>query len=76
MNESSPNASGSSTDYAADVSNIARKQYLNIAKRRTKAKEIRRGIPQQLPYVKRDLKYVNWLIETDATFKETLKWKE
>ncbi|WPQ60842.1 IS5 family transposase [Chitinophaga sancti] len=57
--------------------NIARKQYLNIAKKKNKSKrDIRRGIRQQLQYVKRDLKYINWLIETGPTFKETLKPKE
>lgn len=57
--------------------NIARKQYLNIAKKKNKSKrDIRRGVRQQLQYVKRDLKYINWLIETAATFKETLKPKE
>ncbi|WPV64467.1 IS5 family transposase [Chitinophaga sp. LS1] len=56
---------------------IARKQYLNIAKKKNKSKrDIRRGIRQQLQYVKRDLKYINWLIESDATFKETLKMKD
>ncbi len=39
-------------------------------------RDIRRGIRQQLQYVKRDLKYINWLIETDATFKETLTRKD
>ncbi|OMP74546.1 hypothetical protein [[Flexibacter] sp. ATCC 35208] len=56
---------------------IARKQYLNIAKKKNKSKrDIRRDIRQQLQYVKRDLKYINWLIESYATFKGTLKRKE
>jgi transposase, IS5 family len=56
---------------------IARKQYLNIAKKKNKSKrDIRRGIRQQLQYVKRDLKYINWLIESEATFKGALKMKD
>ncbi|WP_322518495.1 IS5 family transposase [Chitinophaga sancti] len=56
---------------------IARKQYLNIAKKKNKSKrDIRRGIRQQLQYVKRDLKYINWLIESEANFKGVLKMKD
>lgn len=52
---------------------IARKQYLNIAKKKNKTKrEIRKGIRQQLQYVKRDLKYINWLIESDIIFKASM----
>ena len=56
---------------------IARKQYLNIAwKKNKRIKEIRRGIRQQLQYVKRDLKYINGLIEQDAVFKKSLKKRD
>lgn len=42
----------------------ARKKYLNIAKKKRKTKsQIRNGIRQQLQYVKRDLGYVNDLVE-------------
>ena len=42
----------------------ARKKYLNIAKKKRKTKnQIRNGIRQQLQYVKRDLGYVNELVE-------------
>lgn len=58
---------------------VARKKYLLIAKKKCKSKrEIRRGIRQQLQYVKRDLKYINSLIEQQAISKSVLKkrdWK-
>ncbi len=42
----------------------ARKKYLNIAKKKRKTKnQIRNGIRQQLQYVKRDLGYVNDMVE-------------
>lgn len=42
----------------------ARKKYLNIAKKKRKTKnQIRTGIRQQLQYVKRDLGYINELVE-------------
>jgi len=58
---------------------VARKKYLLIAKKKCKSKrEIRRCIRQQLQYVKRDLKYINSLIEQHAVCKIVLKkrdWK-
>lgn len=57
----------------------ARKKYLLIAKKKCKSKrEIRRGIRQQLQYVKRDLKYINTLLEKHPLAKGVLKkrdWK-
>jgi len=42
---------------------VARKSYLNVAKKKRKTpKEIRRGIKQQLQYVSRDLKVVDHLL--------------
>lgn len=59
--------------------NVARKKYLLIAKKKCKSKrEIRIGIRQQLQYVKRDLKYINTLLEKHPLAKSVLKkrdWK-
>jgi len=46
----------------------ARKKYLNIAKKKRKTKnQIRNGIRQQLQYVKRDLGYVNDMVEKHSS---------
>jgi hypothetical protein len=59
--------------------NTARRQYLIIAKKKKKThKEIRRGIRQQLQYVKRDLKYINNLLQEHIHSKSVLDkrdWK-
>jgi len=48
----------------------ARQQYLVIAKKKNKTKkEIRKGIRRQLQYVKRDLRYINDLLEKHATLR-------
>jgi IS5 family transposase len=48
--------------------NIARKNYLSVAKkRRPTAKERRKAIKKQLQYIKRNLSYIQQLIENDAT---------
>lgn len=42
----------------------ARKQYLKIAQKKTRSRsEIRRGIRQQLQYLKRNIKHLNWLLD-------------
>jgi IS5 family transposase len=44
---------------------LARKQYLNVAKKKNKSKkEIRKGIGQQLRYLKRNLKNIDKLLDT------------
>lgn len=43
---------------------VARKQYLKIAQKRTKSRtEIRKGIRQQLQYLKRNIKHLYWLLD-------------
>jgi IS5 family transposase len=52
---------------------IARKKYLNLAKKKRKsAKDIRKGIRQQLQYVKRDLGYINSLMKQSAVMDKVL----
>lgn len=52
----------------------ARKNYLNIAKKKRKTKsQLRGGIRQQLQYVKRDLGYVNGLVEKHSLLSELSK---
>jgi transposase, IS5 family len=47
-----------------DYRRVARKQYLNISKKKHKTKkEIRKGIRQQLQYLKRDIKIINQLLD-------------
>lgn len=57
----------------------ARQQYLSIAKKKNKTKkEIRKGIRRQLQYVKRDLRYINDLLEKYKTLRTELNnrdWK-
>lgn len=57
----------------------ARQQYLLVAKKKNKTKkEIRRGIRGQLQYVKRDLRYINVLLDTHASLRTVLNkrdWK-
>jgi IS5 family transposase len=57
----------------------ARQQYLVIAKRKNKTKkEIRKGMRRQLQYVKRDLHYINELLEKHMTLRTVLNkrdWK-
>lgn len=57
----------------------ARRQYLAIVKKKNKTKkEIRKGIRQQLQYVKRDLGYINELLEKHITLRTVLNkrdWK-
>ena len=59
--------------------NKARQQYLTIAKKKKKTrKQIRKGLRSQLQYVSRDLKYINKLLEENATLKTALDkrdWK-
>jgi hypothetical protein len=44
---------------------LARKQYLNVAKKKNKSKkEIRKGIGQQLRYLRRNLKNIDKLLDT------------
>lgn len=58
---------------------MARQKYLLLAKKKCKTRrEIRKGIRQQLQYVKRDLKYMYSLIEKHLVCKDALKprdWK-
>jgi hypothetical protein len=43
---------------------IARKQYLKIAQKKTRSRsEIRKGIRQQLQYFKRNIKHLHWLLD-------------
>ena len=43
---------------------VARKQYLKIAQKKTRSRiEIRKGIRQQLQYLKRNIKHVHWLLD-------------
>ncbi len=43
---------------------IARKQYLKIAQKKTRSRsEIRKGIRQQLQYLKRNIKHLHWLLD-------------
>ena len=57
----------------------ARQQYLTIAKKKNKTKkEIRKGIRLQLQYVKRDVHYINELLEEHTTLRKVLDkrdWK-
>jgi len=57
----------------------ARRQYLMIAKKKNKTKkEIRKGLRQQLQYVKRDLGYLDDLLEKNSLFRYMLNerdWK-
>jgi transposase, IS5 family len=57
----------------------ARRQYLVIVKKKNKTKkEIRKGLRQQLQYVKRDLGYVNTLLEKHIALRYVLDkrdWK-
>ncbi len=57
----------------------ARRQYLAIVKKKNKTKkEIRKGIRRQLQYVKRDLGYINNLLEKHLTLRKVLNnrdWK-
>jgi transposase, IS5 family len=57
----------------------ARQQYLVIAKKKNKTKkEIRKGIRRQLQYVKRDLRYINDLLEKYTILRTALNkrdWK-
>ncbi len=59
--------------------NKARQQYLSIAKKKRKTKkDIRKGLRRGLQYVWRDIKYINRLLEEQATLKTTLDkrdWK-
>lgn len=49
---------------------IARKKYLNLAKKKRKTtQQIRTGIRQQLQYVKRDLGYTNVLVKQNPAMK-------
>lgn len=46
-----------------DYRRVARKDFLNFAKKKRKSKkEIRRGVKQQLQYVRRDIKYIEDLL--------------
>ncbi len=50
-------------DKPRDYRRVARKAYLNFAKKKRKSRqEIRRGVKQQLQYVRRDLQYVKDLL--------------
>lgn len=43
---------------------VARKKYLKIAQKKTRSRsEIRSGIRQQLQYLKRNIKHINWLLD-------------
>ena len=43
---------------------VARKQYLKIAQKKTRSRsEIRKGIRQQLQYLKRNIKHLHWLLD-------------
>lgn len=57
----------------------ARRQYLVIAKKKNKTKkEIRKGIRRQLQYVKRDLRYINDILERRVILRIALNkrdWK-
>ena len=54
---------------------IARKKYLTVAKKKRKTtKDIRKGIRQQLQYVKRDLGYINAMMKKN-TFMEGILTK-
>lgn len=59
--------------------NIARQQYLTIAKKKKKTKKnIHKGLRSQLQYVSRDIKYINKLLEEYSNLKQVLKkrdWK-
>ncbi len=59
--------------------NTARRKYLSVAKKKKKTyKQIRRGLRQQLQYVKRDLKYINELLGEHTSLKSALNkrdWK-
>jgi hypothetical protein len=58
---------------------IARKRYLSVAKSKRKSRAaIRRGIRQQLQYVRRDLGYIDRLVEDSEMFRLSLDdrdWK-
>src|SRR6185437_3609688 len=60
-------------------SEIARKRYLSVAKSKRKSRTaVRRGIRQQLQYVKRDLGYIDRLVEQSELFRLSLDkrdWK-
>jgi IS5 family transposase len=60
-------------------SEIARKRYLSVAKCKRKGRTlIRRGIRQQLQYVKRDLSYIDRFVEQSELFRLSLDkrdWK-
>ena len=43
---------------------VARKLYLKVAQKKTRSRsEIRKGIRQQLQYLKRNIKHLNWLLD-------------
>lgn len=55
----------------------ARRQYLVIVKKKKKTKkEIRKGIRRQLQYVKRDLSYINDLLEKHAILRMALNKRD
>ena len=52
----------------------ARRSYLNIIKRRQKNKElIRQGIKDQLQFIRRNIGYINTILDQDETLLELLK---
>jgi hypothetical protein len=55
--------------------NLARQNYLLIAKKRRSTKKKRRAIKKQLPYIKRNLAHIEQLIDASATL-ESLDKKQ
>jgi transposase, IS5 family len=56
---------------------LARKQYLNVAKKKNKAKsELRKAIGQQLRYLRRNLKSINELLNKSTSMRFPLETRD
>jgi transposase, IS5 family len=56
---------------------LARKQYLNVAKKKNKAKsELRKAIGQQLRYLRRNLKSINGLLDRSSSMRFPLEKRD